>query len=397
MDAAIAISNGKIVDVGKSERVLKKYSSDRAIDATGHLVMPGFVDPHTHAVFAGSREHELEMKLNGLSYMEILRRGGGILRTVGETRKTSFNEIVTQTSQRLNSMLQHGTTTAELKSGYGLSVEHELKLLEAIRQLNNSQQLELVPTFLGAHAIPPEHEGQTDEFVDEIIREMLPRVASSALATFCDVFCEKGVFSAQQSRAILKAARALGLDLKLHADEFAWSGGAELAAELGATSADHLIHASKEGLMGMRKSGVIAVLLPAASLTLLMDRFAQAHRMRELGIPLALGTDLSPSCWVENQQFVLALACLKLRMTQEEAIVGATINAAHAIKKGANIGSLEKGKDADVLVLDCPSYRFLGYRFTTNLVQTVIKRGHIVVEDGELVDSPRPSRSGKLE
>jgi imidazolonepropionase len=383
-DGAVAIANGKIVAVSKSEDVLSKYAASERLDAAGKIATPGLIDAHTHFVFAGSRESELELKIKGASYLEILQKGGGILRTVRDTRAAS-KEILLQTCrERAKSLLVHGTTTIEAKSGYGLSLQDEIKSLEVINSLNDEGPLTLIPTFLGAHAIPSEFAGRTDEYVDVIIADWLPQISQRHLARFCDVFCEKGVFEIDESRRVLLAGKRLGLMPRIHADELYPLGGAELAAEVGAVSADHLLYASDLGVERMKEAGVIATLLPAAPLTLMLDRYADARKFITHGVPVALGSDLSPSCWIENEQLVIALACYKLKMTPAEAIMATTINAAHSIQSAHEIGSLEVGKKADITIFNAKDYQFLGYRLGVNMVETVIKNGRVIVKDGHL-------------
>jgi len=379
-DAAVAIKNGKIIAVGKTPMIRTSFNASQTIDAKGKTVVPGFVDPHTHMVFAGSREEEFAMRLKGATYMEIHRSGGGILKTVRETRRASERELFENCKKTLDVMLEHGTTTIEAKSGYGLTIDDEIKCLRVMQQLNQAHPIDIVSTFLGAHAIPPEYEKQPDEYVELVVEKMVPAVASSKLAEFCDVFCEKGVFSVQQSKRILNAGKKHGLKAKLHADELTPFGGAELAAEIGAVSAEHLLYASGKGLGMMAKQGVVAVLLPAAAFALMIGRYADARKMIERGVPVALGTDFNPSCWVENQQLVIALACRQMKMTSAESLAASTMNAAHAVNRAGEVGSLEPGKKADVVILDVPSHRFLGYRFGTNLVDKVIKEGKLVVD-----------------
>jgi imidazolonepropionase len=383
-DGAVAIDNEKIVAVSKSEEILSKYAAKERLDTAGKIATPGLVDSHTHFVFAGSRESELELKIKGASYLEILQKGGGILRTVRDTRAASKETLLQTCRERAKSLLVHGTTTIEAKSGYGLSLRDEIKSLEVINSLNDEGPLAVIPTFLGAHAIPPEFEGRTNDYVDLIIGDWLPQISQGHLARFCDVFCEKGVFDIDQSRRILLAGKQLGLMPRIHADELYPFGGAELAAEVGAVSADHLLYASDLGIERMREAGVIATLLPAAPLTLMLDRYADARKFITHGVPVALGSDLSPSCWIENEQLVTALACYKLKMTPAEAIMAATINAAHSIQNAHEIGSLEVGKKADITIFNATDYRFLGYRLGVNMVDTVIKNGKVVVRDGHL-------------
>ena len=367
---SIAIKDGLIVAVGKN----LKYKSETVIDAKGKTVMPGFVDPHTHVVFAGSREFELDMKLRGLSYMDILKKGGGIFYTVNETRKATEENLLRQSKNRFDSMLMHGTTTCEAKSGYGLETETELKILKIQKKLNESHSMDIVSTFLGAHAVPKGY--SADEYVDVIINEMFPRL--KGLAQFCDVFCEKGVFTVEQSRGILEIGKKYDLIPKIHADEIVDTGGASLAVEVGAISADHLLMSSDKGLKEMAKKCVIGVLLPGTPFSLMQQTYAPARKMIELGVPVALATDLNPNCWTENMQFIIQLACLNMKMTPAEAITAATFNAACALGFNSTIGSLEKGKQADVIILDCPNHKFIPYHFGVNLVETVIKNGRIV-------------------
>jgi imidazolonepropionase len=383
-DGAVAVNDGKIVAVGNTSGIMEEHSGTVIVDASNKVVAPGFVDAHTHFVFAGSRENELELKIKGAGYLEILKRGGGILRTVKDTRAASKDELVRICRERGEKLLLHGATTIEAKSGYGLTLEDEIKSLQVIKELNDQGPLSLVPTFLGAHAVPPEYEMRISEYVTELSENWIPHIAERKLAAFCDVFCEKGVFEIEDSRRILEAGKKVGLLPKIHADELYPLGGAELAAEVGAVSADHLLYASATGLQMMKRAGVIATLLPAAPLTLMLDRYPDARKMIAEGVPVALGSDLSPSCWLENHQLVIALACYKLRMTPAEAITAATINAAHAIRRAHEIGSIEVGKKADLIVLDSPDFRFLGYRFGANMVDMVVKDGKVVVENGHL-------------
>lgn len=379
-NGSIAIQNGKIVAVGKTSEIERNFYGEETIDAAGKIVTPGFVDPHTHLVFAGSREDEFEMHIKGTSYIEILQRGGGILKTVQETRKASEEQLVKSCKKTLDVMLEHGTTTVEAKSGYGLTLEDELKCLKVIQRLNREHPITVVPTFLGAHAVPSEYKSNADGYVKLITDKMIPTVAEQKLAEFCDVFCEKDVFNIEQSRRILSTGKEYGLKPKIHADELVPFGGAELAAEIGAVSAEHLLHSSDNGLKNMATRSVIAVLLPAAAFTLMTGKYADARKMMEIGVPIALGTDFNPVCWMENQQLVIALACRQMKMTPAEALTASTINAAHAINRASEAGSLEAGKKADVIILDVPSHSFLGYRLGTNLVSKVIKRGKLVVD-----------------
>jgi len=367
---SIAIKENLIFDIGKN----LKYKAEKLIDATGKTVMPGFVDPHTHLVFAGSREFELDWKLQGLSYMEILKKGGGIVFTVNETRKAKQTDLLKQSRLRLDNMLLHGTTTCEAKSGYGLNIETELNILKTNQKLNDTHPIDIISTFLGAHAVPNEY--KTEEYVDIVINEMLPKV--KGYAKYCDVFCEKGVFTQKQSRDILKNGKDQGLAPKIHADEIVDTGGAALAAELGAISADHLLMSNNQGLNLMAKKGIIGVLLPGTPFCLMMKDYAPARKIIDFGVPVALATDLNPNCWIENMQFIIQLACLNMRMTPAEAICAATFNASCSIGLNNAVGSLEKGKTADIIILNIPNHKFLPYHYGINLVETVIKKGIIV-------------------
>jgi len=376
-DGALAIDRGKIVAVGRTSQVARTYRSDCVVDASGKTVMPGFIDCHTHLVFGGSREEDFELKLRGLSYLEILRAGGGILKTVRQTRIATRSQLVENCLMTLDVMLHHGTTTVEAKTGYGLTVRDELRCLEALREADQMHPVEIVKTFLGAHTVPPRYRATPDRYVELVTQRMIPSVAKANLAEFCDVFCEKGVFNLAQSRRILKAGLRHGLTPAVHADELARTGGAELAAEVGAASASHLVHTSGRGLRMMAMKNVVAVLLPCSSFTMMSDKYADARRMIEAGVPVALATDYNPNCLTENMQAIVTLAAYKLRLTAAEAITAATINAAHAIRRNNEIGSLEPGKQADIVVLDTPSHRFLTYHLWVNLVDTVIKKGEI--------------------
>jgi imidazolonepropionase len=384
-NGSVAIHKGTIIAVRKASEIKKEFSGEECLDASGEVVMPGFVDPHTHLVFAGSREHEFEMRVEGSSYMQILQKGGGIMNTVRETRNASKEQLFENARKTLDVMLEHGTTTVEAKSGYGLTLKDELKCLKVVQRLNNEHPVTLVPTFLGAHAFPPKCEHSVDEYVKLIIDTMIPSVAEQKLAEFCDAFCEKGVFNRDQSKRILLKGKEYGLKPKLHADEMTSFGGAELAAEVGAVSAEHLLFASVKGLKAMAKKPVVAILLPAAAFSLMLGKYANARKMIEMGVAVALGTDFNPSCWVESQQIAISLACCEMRMVASEAITATTINAAHAISRAHEVGSLEPGKKADVMILNVPNHKFLGYRFGANLVDKVIKEGKLVVEEGRLV------------
>ncbi len=372
-NGAIGIEDGKISWIDKS----KNIDAKKTIDARGKVVMPGLVDCHTHLVFAGSREFELDEKLKGKSYEEIVKKGGGIHYTVRQTRKASEEELIEQARKRLDLMLLNGTTTAEAKSGYGLDLETEMKILRVIKELNDNHPIDLVPTFL-AHAIPPEYEGNEDGYVNYLIDELIPNVAKDA--RFCDVFCERGFFNIKQSRLILETGKKYGMIPKVHADELTQTRGSELAIEVEAISADHLLMASNEAIKKMAISNMTAVLLPATPFSLMQDKYANARQMIKAGVTVALATDLNPNCWTESMQFIIQLACFKMKMTPMEAIKAATINAARAIKMDREIGSIEVGKKADVIILGCPNHKFLPYHFGINLVKTVIKNGEVVAE-----------------
>lgn len=369
-NGSIAVNDGRIVDIGKT----LCYKAENTIDASGKLVMPGFVDPHTHVVFAGSREFELEKKLTGIPYMEILKQDGGIFYTVNETRKASPQSLLQQSKNRLDMMLLHGTTTCEAKTGYGLESATEVKMLKVQKKLQETHPIDIVSTFLGAHAVPKDQ--NANEYIRTIIDEMLPK--TKGLARFCDVFCEKGVFTVAQSRRILDAGKRYGLIPKLHADEIVDTGGASLAAKIGAISADHLLMSSEQGLKAMAQVGVTGVLLPGTPFCLMQQRYAPARKIIDLGVSVALATDLNPNCWTENMQLIIQLACLNMRMTPAEAVTAATFNAACAIGMQDVVGSLEPGKQADLIVLDCPNHLFLPYHFGVNLVETVIKKGNVL-------------------
>jgi imidazolonepropionase len=370
---SVAIKEGKIVDVGKN----LKYKSKKIIDAKNKTVLPGFIDPHTHLVFAGSREFELDMKLKGLTYMDILNKGGGIVYTVSKTRKASNNALIEQSKTRLDKMLIYGTTSCEGKSGYGLETDTELKILNVQKRLNEIHPIDIVSTFLGAHAVPKKN--NANDYVDLVINEMIPKVKS--LATYCDVFCEKGVFTVSQSKKILETGKHFGLIPKIHADEIVDTGGAALAAEVGAISADHLLMSNDNGLRKMVNKGIIGVVLPGTPFSLMMKNYASARKMIDMGIPIALATDLNPNCWTENMQLIIQLACLNMKMTPAEAICAATYNSACAIGLNDKVGSIEKGKQADIIILDCPNHKYIPYHFGVNLVKNVIKNGKIVIND----------------
>jgi len=359
----------------------------RELDADHQLVIPGYVDCHTHAGFAGWRENEFAMRLAGVPYLDILAAGGGILSTVRRTRAATAEELLATTLAALDTMLLHGTTTVEAKSGYGLTTADELKQLRVLKEAARRHPLEVVATFMGAHAVPPEYREDRAGYVRCVINEMIPRVAEESLAEFCDVFCEDKAFTLAESRAILEAAREHKLGLRVHADEITPLGGAGLAAELGAVSAEHLIHASRVDLARMAEFGTVAVLLPATAFLLRSEKKAPVKDMLELGVPVAVATDYNPGTSpLPSMQLLQTFACVHYGLTPRQAFAAATINAAHALRRSATIGSLETGKQADVLVLNAPTLEFVPYYLGVNLVHTVIKRGQVVVEKGVRCD-----------
>lgn len=382
-DAYVFIDGRTIVEIGASAAAAGRLKeADKVIDAGGSLVTPGLVDAHTHLVFSGWRQRELALKLRGLSYLDILNQGGGILHTVKRTREASLAELVTAGKRSLAVMLAHGTTTCEVKSGYGLTTADEIKSLEAVAQLQACQPLDLVPTFMGAHAVPEEYKNRKQDYVELVCDEMIPAVSRRGLAEFCDVFCEDSVFDLVQSRQILECGKHHGLKPKIHADEITALGGAGLAGEIGALSAEHLIHASDAGLAAMARSGTIAVLLPGTSFYL-NEAFARARVMIDLGIPVAVATDFNPgSCPTESLQTPMTIACLKYRLTPEEVLTAVTLNAAAAIDRATSVGSIEPGKQADLVIWDAPDLEFIFYHWGVNLVNTVVKNGAVVLARG---------------
>jgi imidazolonepropionase len=384
-DGAVIFQNEQILEVGSRSDLIRRYPNEPLLDAGGKVVMPGFVDPHTHLVWAGDRAAEFEMRLQGKTYMEILAAGGGILSTVKATRSASAVDLLNQTHKRAKSLFQYGTTTAEVKTGYGLSTQSEIAQLEAIRNLNILGPLQVVPTFLGAHAIAPEYKDQPGLYTRIVADEMLPAVvawwrenAADQPLPFVDVFCENGAFNLEQSRQILESAKNMGFPLKIHVDEFENLGGASMAAELGAVSADHLVKTSAADITRLSQSNTVAVSLPCTPFGLADPQYTPAKEILAAGGLLALATDCNPgTAWCESMQFVIALACRHLKLTPAQAITATTINAAAAIKLQDQIGSLEPGKQADMLILTVDDYRHLGYRFGTNLVHQIIKKGKV--------------------
>ncbi|WP_312561202.1 imidazolonepropionase [Anaerospora sp.] len=380
-DTYIMMKDGLIEEIGKAGtgKGWTGGAGDTVIDAQGLLATPGLVDAHTHLLFAGWRQRELAFKLKGLSYLDILAKGGGILHTVEQTRKASVDELILQGIKSLDIMLAHGTTTCEVKSGYGLTTEAELKSLRAIRQLGDMHAVDVVSTFMGAHAVPVEYKGRSAEYVRLLCEEMIPHVAQERLAEFCDVFCETGVFTVAESEQILECGKRCGLMPKIHAEEITTLGGAELAGKVKAISAEHLIHADDKGLAAMAAADVIAVLLPGTSFYL-GEAFARAKEMIEQGIAVAVASDFNPgSCPNESLQIPMNIACLKYRLTPEQVLTAATLNGAAAIHRSALVGSIEPGKQGDIVIWNAPDLNFLFYHWGVNQVKTVVKRGQRVV------------------
>lgn len=379
-NGVIVIEDGMIQEVGPAADILRSYDSGSYdfVDATEKCVVPGFVDSHTHFIFGGYRPDEFYMRLNGASYMEIMNAGGGIQNTVNATRSSSFDKLFQAGLDRLDAMVYYGITTVEGKSGYGLDTETELLQLKVQRQLNEAHPVDVVSTFLGAHAVPPEFKGRNEAYIDFLIQNVLPKVVKEKLAEFCDVFCEDGVFSIALSRKLLQEAKKQGLEVKVHADEIEQLGGAELAAELLAVSADHLLEASDYGIEQLKNSGIVATLLPATAFCL-NKRYADARKMIDQGCAVALASDFNPgSCFTQSVPLIFALACIQMKMTPEEALTAFTLNGAAALKRADMIGSIEPGKKADIVILKYPSYKYLSYHTAANLVEAVIKDGKIV-------------------
>jgi imidazolonepropionase len=388
-NGAVVVRDEKIVAVGTTAELKTSYPDEPTLDASGCVLMPGFVDPHTHVIWAGDRANEFEKKMAGAAYLDILAAGGGILSTVRATRTASIESLMAQTRPRLLRMFAHGTTTVEAKTGYGLQTATELRLLQALLTLDDETPLDLAFTFLGAHAIAPEYKDDPQGYTDLVCETMLPMLcqwwevhAPRQPLPFVDVFCEDKAFDLEQSRQILAKARSLGFPLKIHADEFDNLGGASLAVELGAASADHLVKTSDADIAALGKSDTVAVSLPCTPFGLAEKEYTPARKLIEADAVLALATDCNPgTTWNESMQFVIALACRAMKLTPAQAIAAATINSAHAIRRSDTIGSIEVGKQADMLILSVPDYRQLGYRYGTNLVRQVIKRGRVYSVD----------------
>lgn len=375
-NGTVVLTDGKISFVGKTdEKIPFDTTGYTVIDATGKAVLPGFVDSHTHLVWGGYREEEFSWRMRGDSYMSIMERGGGIHNTMEATRRASFDELKTSARERLDRMMALGVTTVEAKSGYGMDKETELRQLEVMQALQSEHPVDIVPTFLGAHSVPKEYKGRADDFIDYLIAEVMPEIKARNLAECCDIFCEQNVFDIEQSRRYLTAARELGFNLKIHADEIVQLGGAELAAELSALSADHLLQASDAGIRAMAQKGVVATLLPCTAFSL-REHYARGREMIDSGCAVALATDLNPgSSFTSSIPLMFALACIYMKLSPEEAVTALTINGAAAVGHADRIGSIDVGKQGDLLVLDFPSYKFLPYHIGMNIVRTVVKDG----------------------
>jgi imidazolonepropionase len=388
-NGAVVVRDEKIVAVGTTAELKASYPNEPTLDAGNCVLMPGFVDPHTHVIWGGDRADEFELKMAGKPYLEILAEGGGIISTVKQTRSASIETLIAQTRPRLLRMFGHGTTTVEAKTGYGLQTATELRLLKALLALDDETPLDLAITFLGAHAIAPEFKGNPQGYTDLVCETMLPMLkewwgthAPHLSMPFVDVFCEDKAFDLEQSRQILMKAKSLGFPLKIHADEFGNIGGASLAVELGAASADHLVKTSDADIAALGKSDTVAVALPCTPFGLAEKEYTPASKLIEANAILALATDCNPgTSWNESMQIAIALSCRYMGLTPAQAIAASTINSAHAIRRSDTIGSIEVGKQADMLILSVPDYRHLGYRYGTNLVKQVIKRGQVYSVD----------------
>ncbi len=383
-NGAAIVENGEIKWVGKTQDIPKRLERvAETIDATGKTVLPGFVDSHTHFVFGGYREEEYAWRLAGHDYMTIMEKGGGIVNSVRQTQGASIDELIRTGMKRLDAMLSFGVTTVEGKSGYGLDFDTEIKQLQVMKKLNNRHRIDVVPTFLGAHAVPKNYKGREDAFIDKMINDVLPEVVQQNLAEFCDIFCEKGVFSVEQSRRMLHAAQARGLKSKIHADEIVQLGGAELAAEIGAVSADHLLMASDDAINAMAEQDVVATLLPGTAFSLKED-YARARDMIDAGLAVALATDFNPgSCFTESIPLIIALATLYMKMSIEETITALTINGAAALDRAHMIGSIDVGKKGDLVIHEFPNYKFIPYHIGVSTVEKVIKEGQVVFDKFE--------------
>jgi imidazolonepropionase len=383
-NGAILIRAGRIAWAGPTRDLPVQDLNRRhqIIDGAGLdlVAMPGFVDSHTHPIFAGTRALEYELRSQGKTYHEIAAGGGGIQASVRQLRNAAVDQLVTRAERYFELFLGHGTTTVEAKSGYGLSLDHEVKMLESLAILSKRSRLQVIPTFLGAHAFPEEHRESRDDYVREIMRVMIPRVAKEKLAVYCDVFCDDGYFTVDEARAILEAAKDAGLGLRIHAEELAHSGGARLAAELGASSADHLEWVDDRDITAMSKAGTVATLLPGTAFNLGLARYPPARKLIAAGVPVALATDFNPgSCFTLNMQLILSIACSQMHMTPAETITAATINGAYSLGLSGSLGSIEQGKQADIVLMDVGDYREIPYFFGVNHCLVVIKKGSVVI------------------
>jgi imidazolonepropionase len=386
-DGAVAFKSGKIVAVGPTKRVVEQLEIGvDVIDADGKLVTPGLIDPHVHLVFGGSREEELEqMAVKRVPYLEIKAKGGGMPTTLRKTAETSTEELLKRTTQILDTMLIYGTTTIEAKSGYEMTADGEIRQLEIIKRLDETHPIDLIPTFM-AQGIPFDYENRVDQLTDEIVKEWVPRVAKRRIAEYCDVFCEKGYFNVEQSRRILEAGMKYGMKPRIHADWLAHSGGARLGAELGVISADHLIFTPPEEIEALVKKDVMGTFLPTTPFCYL-GTYAKARKIINRGLPVALGTDLSAADWCESMQMMMTIAILQMHITTEEAWVASTINAAHSVEREREIGSLEEGKKADLVIFDAPNHKYVSYHYGVNLAEKVFKNGELVAEKGRRIAS----------
>ncbi|MGJ0022758.1 imidazolonepropionase [Streptococcus dysgalactiae] len=386
-DGYLALKDGLIMALGSGQPDASLIGPETVVRSyEGKIATPGIIDCHTHLVYGGSREHEFAQKLAGVPYLEILAQGGGILSTVRATRAASFDNLYQKSKRLLDYMLLHGVTTVEAKSGYGLDWETEKRQLDVVSALGKDHPIDLVSTFMAAHAIPEEYKGNAKAYLDEIVEQMLPEVKKENLAEFCDIFCEKNVFTAEESRYLLSKAKELGFKLRIHADEIASIGGVDVAAELGAISAEHLMMATDEGIAKMSKAGVIGNLLPATTFSLMEDTYAPARKMIDAGMAITLSTDSNPgSCPTANMQFVMQLGCFMLRLTPIEVLNAVTINAAYSVNRQERVGSLTVGKEADIAIFDAPNIDYPLYFFATNLIHQVYKKGQLVVDQGRIL------------
>lgn len=386
-DGYLALKDGRIMALGSGQPDASLIGPETVVRSyEGKIATPGIIDCHTHLVYGGSREHEFAQKLAGVPYLDILAQGGGILSTVRATRTASFDNLYQKSKRLLDYMLLHGVTTVEAKSGYGLDWETEKRQLDVVAALEKDHPIDLVSTFMAAHAIPEEYQGNAKAYLDEIVEQMLPEVKKENLAEFCDIFCEKNVFTAEESRYLLSKAKELGFKLRIHADEIASIGGVDVAAELGAISAEHLMMATDEGIAKMSQAGVIGNLLPATTFSLMEDTYAPARKMIDAGMAITLSTDSNPgSCPTANMQFVMQLGCFMLRLTPIEVLNAVTINAAYSVNRQERVGSLTVGKEADIAIFDAPNIDYPLYFFATNLIHQIYKKGQLVVDQGRIL------------